>query len=83
METIKDYFESGNYILEIELNNKYHIFIDTLGFELCVEICDKLGNSVNIGTYVDIHYMTFVDDIKDIVLDYLISNYLYNHCQEN
>lgn len=80
MGTLKDYFENGKDILEIELNNKYHIYIDNIGFELCVEICDKLGNSVNIGTFVDIHYMTFVDDIKDIVLDYLISNYLYNHC---
>lgn len=80
METLKDYFENGKDILEIELNNKYHIYIDNIGFELCVEICDKLGNSVNIGTFVDIHYMTFIDDIKDIVLDYLISNYLYNHC---
>lgn len=80
METLKDYFENGKDILEIELNNKYHIYIDNIGFELCVEICDKLGNSVNIGTFVDIHYMTFIDDVKDIVLDYLISNYLYNHC---
>lgn len=80
METLKDYFENGKDILEIELNNKYHIYIDNIGFELCVEICDKLGNSVNIGTFVDIHYMTFIDDIKDIVLDYLIGNYLYNHC---
>lgn len=80
METLKDYFENGKDILEIELNNNYHIYIDNIGFELCVEICDKLGNSVNIGTFVNIHYMTFVDDIKDIVLDYLIGNYLYNHC---
>ena len=80
METLKDYFENGKDILEIELNNKYHIYIDNIGFELCVEICDKLGNSVNIGTFVDIQYMTFIDDIKDIVLDYLIGNYLYNHC---
>lgn len=80
METLKDYFENGKDILEIELNNKYHIYIDNIGFELCVEICDKLGNSVNIGTFVDIHYMTFIDDVKDIVLDYLIGNYLYNHC---
>jgi len=80
MVTLNDYFENGNDILEIELNNKYHIYIDNIGFELCVEICDKLGNSVNIGTYVDIHYMTFIEDIKEIVIDYLISNYLYNHC---
>ena len=80
MGTLKDYFENGKDILEIELNNNYQIYNDNIGFELCVEICDKLGNSVNIGTFVDIHYMTFIDDIKDIVLDYLISNYLYNHC---
>ena len=80
METLKDYFENGKEILEINLNNNYQIYIDNMSCELCIELCDKLGNSVNIGTYVDIHFHTFVDDIKDIVLDYLIGNYLYNHC---
>ena len=56
--TLKDYFENGTYILEIELNDKYDIYIDSLGFELCIEICDKHGNSININS-VNIHYQTF------------------------
>ena len=77
--TVKDYFENGNNILEIELNNKYHIYIDNMSLELCIELCDRSGNSVNIGSYVNIHYLTVIDDIKDIVIDYLIGNYLYNY----
>ena len=66
--TLKDYFESGKDIFEIGLNDTYHIYIDNIGFGLCVEICDKNGNSININN-VDIHYLTFIDDIKDIVID--------------
>lgn len=80
METLKDYFESGKDYLEIYLTDNFYIYIDNMGMGLCIELCDNKGNIVNIGTYVDIHFHTFVDDVKDIVLDYLISNYLYNHC---
>jgi hypothetical protein len=79
METLKDYFENGDYLI-LDITDIYHIYIDNVGMGLCIELCDNKGNSVNIGIYVDIHFHTFVDDIKDIVLDYLVGNYLYNHC---
>lgn len=79
METLKDYFEKEDYFT-LDITDKYHIYIDNMCMELCIEICDNEGNSVNIGIFVDIHYHTFVNDIKDIVLDYLVGNYLYNHC---
>jgi hypothetical protein len=78
METLKDYFEKGDYLI-LDITDIYHIYIDNVGMGLCIELCDNKGNSVNIGTCVDIHFHTFVDDIKDIVLDYLVGNYLYNH----
>lgn len=80
MQTLKDYFESGKDYLEIYLTDNFHIYIDNMGSELCIELCDKNGNSVNIGSYVDIHIHTFIVDIKESIVNYLIGNYLYNHC---
>ena len=80
METIREYLKENDNYLEIYLNENYHIYIDNVGMGLCIELCDNKGNSVNIGCYVDITMNNLVNDIKDIVLDYLIGNYLYNHC---
>ena len=77
--TLKDYFENGNDIFTMKLNNDYHIYIDNMGYELCVEICDNNGDCVNIGWCVDIHLNTFIEDIKTIVIDYLIDNYFANN----
>lgn len=84
METLKEYFEKNDY-LEIYLSDNYHIYIDNGNSVedddlLCIELCDKNGNSVNIGCYVDITMNNIVNDIKESVINYLIGNYLYNHC---
>lgn len=73
MMTLKDYFKKSDYLI-LDFNDKYHIFIDNIS-GLCIEICDNIGNSINIGCYVNISYNTYVDDIKDIVSDYILDKY--------
>lgn len=78
---LREYF-SNNDILTLDFVNieNYHIYIDYDNKELCIELCDKNGNSVNIGSYVDINIDTMICDIRESILNYLIGNYLYSHC---
>lgn len=85
METIREYLKENDNYLEIYLTDKYHIYIDNGNSvedddSLCIELCDSNGNSVNIGCYVDITMNSLVNDIKESIVNYLIGNYLYNHC---
>ena len=81
MLTLKQYFKINNKdTWEREILFDRNVFIQK-GFEneLCIEITDRNGNSVNIGDFVDITINTAINDIKDIVLNYLFDNYLYNY----
>lgn len=85
METIREYLKENDNYLEIYLTDNYHIYIDNGNSVeddelLCIELCDNNGNSVNIGCYVDITMNSLVNDIKESIVNYLIGNYLYNHC---
>lgn len=73
MMTLKDYFKKSDYLV-LDFNDKYHIFIDNI-CGLCIELCDNIGNSVNIGYDMDISYDTYVDDIKGVVSDYILDKY--------
>ena len=79
MKTLKEYFKNYGY-LTVVLNEKYQVYIDYESKDLYVEICDNKGNCVNISKYVDVSLNTCVDEIKDKIIDYVISNYLYNYC---
>lgn len=85
MQTIREYLKENDNYLEIYLTENYHIYIDNGNSVedddlLCIELCDKNGNSVYIGGYVDITMNNLVNDVKESVVNYLIGNYLYNHC---
>ena len=83
METIREYLKENDNYLEIYLTENYHIYIDngnSVDDVVCIELCDKNGNSVNIGCYVDITMNSLVNDVKESVINYLIGNYLFNHC---
>ena len=85
METIREYLKKNDNYLEIYLTDNYHIYIDNGNSVeddelLCIELCDNNGNSVNIGCYVDVTMNSLVNDIKESIVNYLIANYLYNHC---
>ena len=69
-----EYFKKSDYLV-LDFNDKYHVFIDNMCGDLCIEICDNMGNSINIGYDVDISYNTYVDDVKTIVLDYVLDKY--------
>ena len=80
-KTLNEYFTCRKYLeLNLYQSINYHIFIELDdNNELVIELCDKNGNSVNIGNYVDITLGTEICDIREIVLNYLVGNYLYNH----
>lgn len=84
MQTLLEYFKNNDY-LEIYLNENFHIFVDCTNVDknnihdLCIEICDKNGNSVNITPFMDITLNNLANDIKESVINYLIANYFYIH----
>lgn len=82
LRTLEDYFKEFNtdtYTNEILYDRNIFIQRGMSNEDLCIEITDRNGNSVNIGCYVDINIKTYIVDIKEIVLDYLFDNYLYSH----
>lgn len=79
--SLETYF--ANYKTDIyeESIYNFNIFIQKYnGNDLCIEITDKKGNSVNVGNYVNIKVNTKIDKIKEIILNYIVGNYLYNYC---
>ena len=79
-KTLLEYFQENNTnVYTSEILYDRNIFIQFDDCNNVVEITDRNGNSVNIWLYVDIDINTKICDIKDIVLNYLFDNYLYNH----
>lgn len=79
--SLETYFTSYKTDIYEESIYNFNIFIQKYNDnDLCIEITDKNGNSVNIGNYVDIKVDTRIDKVKEIVLNYIIGNYLYNYC---
>lgn len=74
-KTLKEYFEN-NDTLEIYLTENFCIFIDNIQ-DLCIELCDKNGNSKNINCNVDISINSLISDIKESVLNYIIGECIY------
>lgn len=78
--TLKEYFiEYNTDKLEIYLTDNFHIFIQHYqGNDLCIELCDKNGNSKNI--LCDITLNTDTLDLKEIlvnsILNSIIDSYL-------
>lgn len=76
-QTLKEYFKD-NWYLEIYLTENFHIFIDTNDMQnICIELCDKNGNSKNINCDVDISINSLISDIKESVLNYIIGECIY------
>lgn len=73
--TLKEYFET-NDTLEIYLTENFCIFIDYVQ-DLCIELCDKNGNSKNINWHIDISINSLIEDIKESVLNYVIGECIY------
>lgn len=79
--SLETYFVSYKTDIYEESIYNFNIFIQKYnGNDLCIEITDENGNSVNIGDYVNIKVDTRIDKIKEIVLNYIVGNYLYNYC---
>lgn len=75
--TLKEYFKTNDY-LEIYLTENFQIYIDTNDMQnICIELCDRHGNSNNINGCVDISINSLVNDIKESVLNYVIGRCLY------
>lgn len=74
---LRDYFKENNTdIFEIYLTDNFHIFIQEYMFDrLCIEVCDKNGNSKNV--LCDVSLETYICDIKESVLNSIIDSYLY------
>lgn len=75
--TLKEYLKHYDYFEEY-LTDKYHIFIDNNQFdEYCIEIIKtNEDDSYNIG-FCGINENTKIYDIKDIVLNYIIDDFMW------
>ena len=73
--TLKEYFDKNNTdIFEVKITDNFHIFIQLCMFnELCIEICDKFGNSETL--FCNVNLDTNIDDVKNIMLDTIIDRY--------
>lgn len=74
-KTLKDYFNNRYDAFKIQINNDYHMYIDNLSDKICVEICDNSDNSKYIKNF-NIDYDNTIDDVKNIVLNWLSNNSL-------
>ena len=73
---LREYFESTKTdVAEIYLTDNFHIFIQKINNDLCIEICDKNGNSKNI--LCDVSLNTDTLDIKETIVNAIFGNYLY------
>ena len=67
-----------NDYLTIPITDKYYIWVDNASGSICVELCDYNSyDSDNINPMFDFNFDNItIEDIKNIVLNSLINDYL-------